>query len=151
MTSADSQKSGPKMLKTALATVLTLLLAAPAMAAPDIDGVWLSPSRDAHVKITHCGDTLCGKVISAIQPKTNPNFLDVHNKDPALRSRRVIGAMLLEGFTGGPSEWSGGHVYNPGDGNTYRGTLTLVDDNHLKLTGCALWVLCKTQVWTRLE
>ena len=151
MTSADSQKSGPKMLKTALATVLTLLLAAPAMAAPDIDGVWLSPSRDAHVKITHCGDTLCGKVISAIQPKTNPNFLDVHNKDPALRSRRVIGAMLLEGFSGGPSEWSGGHVYNPGDGNTYRGTLTLVDDNHLKLTGCALWVLCKTQVWTRLD
>ena len=151
MTSADSQKSGPKMLKTALATVLTLLLAAPAMAAPDIDGVWLSPSRDAHVKITHCGDTLCGKVISAIQPKSNPNFLDVHNKDPALRSRRVIGAMLLEGFSGGPSEWSGGHVYNPGDGNTYRGTLTLIDDNHLKLTGCALWVLCKTQVWTRLE
>ena len=90
-------------------------------------------------------------VVSATQPKTNPDFLDVHNKNPSLRSRRVIGALLLEGFTGGPTEWSGGHVYNPGDGNTYSGKLTLIDDNHLKLTGCALWVLCKSQMWTRLE
>ena len=138
------------MLKTLLVTALALLAAAPAMA-QDVDGVWLSPSRSAHVQISHCGDQLCGKVISASQPKTNPNFLDVHNKNPALRTRRVIGALLLEGFTGGPTEWSGGHVYNPGDGNTYSGKLTLVDENHLKLTGCAMWVLCKSQVWTRIE
>lgn len=138
------------MLKTALVTALALPLVGPAAAA-DIDGVWLSPSRQAHVQITHCGDALCGKVISATRPKTNPEFLDVHNKDPSLRSRRVIGMLLLEGFTGGPTEWTGGHVYNPGDGNTYRGTLDLVDENHLKLTGCALWFLCKSQVWTRVE
>ena len=136
------------MLKYALVSFLALIAAGPAAAA--VDGVWLSPSRAAHVQITHCGDTLCGKVISASQPKTNPNFLDVHNKNPALRTRRVIGALLLEGFMGGPTEWTGGHVYNPGDGNTYTGKLTLVDDNHLRLTGCALWVLCKSQVWTRL-
>ena len=138
------------MLKSALMTALAMLIAGPAAAA-DIDGVWLSPSRSAHVQITHCGELLCGKVISATQPKTNPNFLDVHNKNPALRTRRVIGQMLLEGFSGGPTEWTGGHLYNPGDGNTYNGKLTLVDENHLKLTGCALWVLGKTQVWTRLE
>ncbi len=138
------------MLKISHLTALALLLAGPAAAA-DVEGVWLSPSRSAHVQITHCGEGLCGKVISATQPKTNPNFLDVHNKDPALRNRRVIGAMLLEGFSGGPTEWSGGHVYNPGDGNTYSGKLTLIDQNHLKLTGCAVWVLCKSQVWTRLD
>ncbi len=139
------------MLKTALVTALALLLAGPAAAGGGIDGVWLSPSRSAHVQITHCGEALCGKVISATQPKTNPNFLDVHNRNPAMRNRRVIGALLLEGFTGGPTEWSGGHVYNPGDGNTYTGRLTLIDDNHLKLTGCALVMFCKSQVWTRLE
>ncbi|HEY5411153.1 MAG TPA: DUF2147 domain-containing protein [Caulobacteraceae bacterium] len=127
------------------------LFVAGSAAAAEVDGVWLSPSRSAHVQISHCGSALCGKVISASQPHTNPDFLDVHNKDPALRSRRVIGVTLLEGFTGGPTEWAGGHVYNPGDGNTYSGKLTLIDDNHLKLTGCALWVLCKSQVWTRLD
>jgi len=138
------------MLKTALVTAFALLTAAPAMA-QDIEGIWLSPSRSAHVQISHCADGLCGKVISATKPKTNPQFLDVHNKDPALRTRTVIGATLLEGFSGGPTEWTGGRVYNPGDGNTYSGKLTLIDDNHLKLTGCALWVLCKSQVWTRIE
>jgi uncharacterized protein (DUF2147 family) len=147
---ADSQNLGPTMLKTAFATAFALLAAAPAFAV-EVDGVWLSPSRSAHVQISHCGDALCGKVISATKPRTNPDFLDVHNKDPSLRTRRVIGALLLEGFTGGPTEWTGGHVYNPGDGNTYSGKLNLIDDNHLKLTGCALWVLCKSQVWTRIE
>ena len=134
---------------TALA-VLTLLLAGPASAA-DIQGLWLSPSRAAHIAIQHCGEAVCGKLVSASRPKTNPNFLDIHNKDPSLRTRSVIGSMLLEGFTGGPSRWIGGHVYNPGDGNTYSGAITQIDDDHLKLEGCALWVLCKSQVWSRLQ
>ncbi len=138
------------MLTRALLTTLALLVAGSAAAA-EIDGVWLCPSRSAHVKISHCGEAVCAKVISATKPHTNPDFLDVHNKDPALRNRSVIGATLLDGFTGGPTEWTGGHVYNPGDGNTYSGKLVLIDDKHLKLTGCALWVLCKSQVWVRLD
>ena len=138
------------MLKTTLVTALAMLLAGPA-AAGDIRGVWLSPSRSAHVQIDRCGETVCGKVISASKPKTNPDFLDVNNKSPSKRNRRLIGAILLEGFSGGPTQWSGGRVYNPGDGNTYRGSITLLDQDHLRLTGCAIWVLCKSQIWTRLE
>lgn len=138
------------MLIRAVGTALALLAAGPAAAA-DIDGMWLSPSRSAHVQISHCGEALCGKVVWATRPHTNPDYLDVHNKNPAMRSRSVIGQILMEGFTGGPTEWTGGRVYNPGDGNTYSGKLTLVDERHLKLTGCALWVLCKSQVWTRLD
>lgn len=129
---------------------LALLVAGPASAA-DIQGIWLSPSRGAHIQIAHCGEQICGKLVSASRPASNPNFLDIHNKDPGLRSRSVIGSMLLEGFTGGPTKWTGGHVYNPGDGNTYSGAITQIDDDHLKLEGCALWVLCKTQVWSRVQ
>lgn len=138
------------MLKTLLVTALALLAAAPAMA-QDVDGVWLSPSRSAHVQITHCGDQLCGKVISASQPKTNPNFLDVHNKNPALRTRKMVGQLFIEGFTGGPVKWTGGRLYNPDDGNFYRGVITLVDDNHIQLKGCAIVFLCRSQVLTRLQ
>ena len=79
MTSADSQKSGPKMLKTALVTALTLLLAGPAVAAADVDGLWLAPSREAHVKISHCGEALCGKVravTSAVFSIFGPDFCE---------------------------------------------------------------------------
>ena len=125
---------------------------AAAAAGNDITGVWASPSRGAHVKIAPCGEgEVCGTVISATPAKTNPQLLDVHNKDPNLRGRPMIGARLMEGFRGGPRKWTGGHLYNPGDGNTYRGALTLIDADHLELEGCAFLVLCKSQVWTRVE
>jgi uncharacterized protein (DUF2147 family) len=137
-------------IKVVPLAALALALARPAMAA-DVEGVWLSPSRGAHIKIEQCGDALCGKLVSASRPKTNPQYLDIHNRDSSLRSRSVIGITLLDGFTGGPTRWTGGHVYNPGDGNTYQGTLTLIDGDHLELKGCTLWVLCKSQVWTRVD
>jgi uncharacterized protein (DUF2147 family) len=127
--------------------------ALPAVAAADPLGVWLVPAREAHIQILKCetGEGICGKLLSATKPKSNPDFVDIHNKDPALRTRRMMGQIVMEGFKGGPTKWTGGKVYNPGDGNTYTGILTLVDENHLKLTGCAFWFLCKSQTWTRLE
>jgi uncharacterized protein (DUF2147 family) len=119
--------------------------------AADITGVWLAQSRGAHVQISRCGESYCGKIISADAPKSNPHMLDVHNKDPALRDRSMIGTVFMEGFDGGPVKWTGGKLYNPGDGNFYKGVITLVDQDHLQLKGCAFWFLCKSQTWTRIR
>ena len=137
---------------TGLGLAMVMVAAGAANAtAGDITGVWLAPTRSAHVEIQRCGDTFCGKIVYAKPPASNPRMLDVHNKDPDLRTRSMIGTVFMEGFTGGPEKWSGGRLYNPGDGNTYRGLLTLVDDDHLQLKGCAFWFLCKSQTWTRLK
>ncbi len=138
------------MFRTTAAIAIVAAFALPAFAS-DITGVWLAPTRSAHVQIRHCGEAICGRVLWATTPKTNPDFLDVHNKNPELRDRRVIGTDLIEGFKGGPDKYTGGRIYNPGDGNTYHGEITLEDDNHLKLTGCALIIICKSQIWTRIE
>ena len=45
----------------------------------------------------------------------------------------------------------GGSVYNPADGRTYRGTITMTGDNSLRLRGCIVAPLCKTQTWTRIQ
>jgi len=144
------------MLKTSLIGGASLLLAfscagVSGATAADITGVWLAQSRGAHVEIDHCGDAFCGKLISAKAPSSNPRLLDIHNKDPGLRSRSMIGTVVIEGFTGGPEKWTGGKLYNPGDGNFYHGMLTLLDENHMELKGCAFWFLCKSQTWTRLK
>ena len=142
----DSMKS-----LLAVLTAAPLLLAGPALAEGPM-GVWQSPSRGAHIQILSCGeDAICGKLLSASKPKTNPEFLDVHNKDPELRKRSVMGQIVLDGFKGGPPKWTGGRVYNPGDGNYYKGIITQIDEDHLTLKGCALVFLCKSQVWTRIE
>jgi uncharacterized protein (DUF2147 family) len=115
-------------------------------------GVWQSPSRGAHIQIVPCADgAICGKLLSASRPKSNPQLLDIHNKDPALRERSMIGQIVFDGFKGGPMKWTGGRLYNPGDGNFYSGEISLADPDHLQLKGCAFWFLCKSQTWTRVE
>ena len=57
----------------------------------------------------------------------------------------------LYDFTGGPTKWTGGKVYNPDDGGTYSGTIELLSDNQLKLKGCIVAPFCKTQVWNRVK
>ena len=131
-------------------TLVSTLAAGPAAAA-DITGVWLAQSRAAHVEITRCDMGFCGKIVSAEPARTNPRLLDIHNKNPALRDRSMIGTVFMDGFTGGPVKWTNGRLYNPGDGNFYRGMLTLIDQDHLQLKGCAFWFLCKSQTWTRLK
>jgi uncharacterized protein (DUF2147 family) len=134
-----------------LGLALASVQAGHATTTTDIAGVWVAQARNAHVEISRCGEGYCGKIISAAPAKSNPRLLDIHNKDPSLRQRSMIGTTFMEGFTGGPVKWSGGKLYNPGDGNFYSGMLTLLDEDHLQLKGCAFWFLCKSQTWTRLK
>ena len=82
---------------------------------------------------------------------TDANARDTQNRDTALRSRTLRNLPMLTGFTGGPTEWRNGSVYNPADGRTYRGTITMTGDNSLNLRGCVVAPLCKTQTWTRIQ
>jgi uncharacterized protein (DUF2147 family) len=135
-------------------TAAAALLAGPVAAdeTPAAVGVWQSPSRGAHIQIMSCQDgAICGKLLAASRPKSNPQLLDIHNKDPAKRDRSMIGQIVFDGFKGGPMKWTGGRLYNPGDGNYYSGVISLVDADHLQLKGCAFWFLCKAQTWTRVE
>ena len=135
-------------------TAAALMIGLPSMAAAEEApvGVWQSPSRGAHIQIVPCeGGAICGKLLEASRPKSNPQLLDIHNKDPSLRDRSMIGQIVFDGFKGGPMKWTGGRLYNPGDGNYYSGVISLVDSNHLQLKGCAFWFLCKAQTWTRVE
>ena len=48
--------------------------------------------------------------------------------------------------------WSGGRIYNPEDGKTYKCKLTLKDDNTLTVRGyVGLTIFGKTQYWTRVR
>lgn len=96
-----------------------------------------------------CGAALCGRVVDGNQLRANPDQRDVHNPDPAKRERRVKGLMVLEGYSGGPQEWSGGSIYDPQTGDqSRRSTLTLVAPGVLRVRGCRL-LFCRSEIWTR--
>jgi len=138
------------MFRTLAAVALTLAVATPAMAA-DITGRWRTPGNGGEVEVYKCGAAVCGRLISSAHIQHEPGALDAKNQDASQRSRKLKGLTFLTGFSGGPTEWKGGKVYNPEDGKTYAGTITATDTNTLKLKGCVVAPLCKTQTWTRLK
>jgi len=133
--------------------VIGLWAAAAAVAAnPNVAiGRWVTQTKHGIVQVDRCGSSICGRILSSDGIRDNPNLLDVHNRNPQLRGRRLIGLQILGGFTASGTGWSGGTIYNAEDGGTYKATVTPVDANHLKVRGCIVWPLCKSQVWTRVR
>ena len=135
----------------AAALALVMISPAAAQAPGSAEGRWRTPARNGEVEISQCGPALCGRLVDADGIRANPGLRDTNNRDPALRNRPIKDLQILEGFTGGPTEWRGGTVYNPEDGGTYRGRIRLVDPDTLKLRGCIVAPLCKTQTWKRIR
>jgi len=139
------------LIKTAaLALCAAAALSSATLAASPV-GEWKTPEKNGVVKVSECGDAICGKLIDGDDIKANPAITDMRNQDTSLRTRPLKGLPLFYGVKGGPTEWSGGSVYNPEDGKTYHGSIKLVDENTLKLTGCVMAPFCKSQTWTRVQ
>ena len=123
---------------------------APAFA-QDVTGLWQTQTNGGQVEISHCGNSLCGKLVNSNHIKSDPAVKDEKNKDASLRNRPLKNMQMLYDFTGGPTKWTGGKVYNAADGGTYSVTITLLSANELKLKGCIVAPLCKTEKWTRIK
>ncbi|MDI1363705.1 MAG: DUF2147 domain-containing protein [bacterium] len=135
---------------TLIAVAAMGAVASPALAA-DVTGLWATPTKGGQIEISRCGASLCGKLVTSETIKSNPSAKDGNNKDAAQRERPLKNLPMLSGFTGGPTTWTGGKVYNADDGGTYSGTIDMLSDNQLKLKGCIVAPLCKTQVWNRVK
>jgi uncharacterized protein (DUF2147 family) len=131
-----------------------LPLAAVAAADPSALGEWVTEGGKARVRIEPCAadpGELCGAIVWSYRPDdAAPGpLVDVNNQDPALRSRPIVGLPLLQGFApDGPGAWSGGTIYDPEGGKTYRSKMRLAGPDSLEVEGCVLFV-CRGQTWTR--
>jgi uncharacterized protein (DUF2147 family) len=133
--------------------MLELLAAAAAYAAsPDVViGRWQTPVRHGVVEVVKCGASICGSLVESDGLHADPHLKDIKNKDAGKRSRALKGLVILQGFSWGSGAWSGGTIYNAEDGGTYTATVTPTAADRIKLKGCIVWPLCKTQVWTRIR
>ncbi len=128
-----------------------MLAAAPAASASNILGLWATEKNNGRVLIEHCGTALCGRVIDGDQLRARPDQPDVNNPDPAKRTRRIKGILVLDGYSGGPTQWRGGSVYDPQTGDeSGSSTLTLVAPDTLQVKGCR-FVFCRVETWTRAK
>jgi uncharacterized protein (DUF2147 family) len=142
-----------KFMRTATIAAALIGVSLGASYAADPLGTWHTEEGKATVRVAACGPALCGTIIALKEPNdaTGKPKTDQNNVDAGLRSRPIIGVLIVLGMkpSGTANKWSG-QVYNAEDGKTYTGNLTLQDANTIKLEGCILGgLVCKAQTWTR--
>jgi uncharacterized protein (DUF2147 family) len=140
------------LLQLVLLASLGLHPAPEASAADDqaaqILGNWLTEPRDGIIRISVASDgSYQGRIVGGNDPKR----LDQHNPDPARRSLSLLGQSILQGMKyDGAGEWSGGSIYDPDSGRTYKCRLARLDHDRLQVRGfIGIALLGRSQVWTR--
>ncbi len=122
------------MMKALIASAALVAASGAGALAGDAKGDWLRENGASKVRIAPCGgDALCGSIIWL--------------KDaggPAKIGQQVFFAMKPHG----DDDWTGS-AFNPEDGKTYFGKMTLSGD-HLTTAGCVFGgLICKSVSWTR--
>jgi len=137
--------------KRGCGVLLGLLLASPLYAAADdVLGVWKTNEGGGHVELYRVDDELQGKIVGGDANEAKQTT-DVHNPDPALRGRELLGLVIIEGmrYDAAADAWQGGSLYRSTNGKTYRSKIRLADDGILKVTGYKGF-FSKTVDWHRL-
>ncbi|HSJ98060.1 MAG TPA: DUF2147 domain-containing protein, partial [Myxococcota bacterium] len=148
--------AAPAPRRAALLAILSLPLAPVAVEAHEPEGLWWAEGGFAQVAIEPCGDALCGRVAWLRHPFDEHGCVlrDVENSDPALRARPVAGLTILRALRPSPdvpSEWSGGEIYDPSSGRTYRAVLELDGPDRLRVRGyLGVRLLGRSTTWVRV-
>ena len=112
-----------------------------------IQGNWLTEPKDGIIQITRNGDVYEGRIVGG----NDRGKLDANNPDTAKRGLVLRGQLIIHDMKyDGDGEWSGGTIYDPKGGSTYKCKLQLRSDGTLKVRGyIGFSLIGKTQIWTR--
>ncbi len=135
-------------MKKVLALAAAMMVSQPLAAAEPVQGRWVTAEKDAVITIAPCGAKLCGRIAEfLVPPPQGLDQRDVNNRDPAKRTRKLLGMPVLTGFTQDSDQWRG-EIYDPKSGKTYRSILRRKGSNVLEVKGC-IGPFCQTQVWRK--
>lgn len=144
-----------------LLAVMVIILKTSAFAGrDDIIATWNTQEKDAKIEIFRCGEKYCGKIVWLEEPNYPEGSksgtpgtlkLDYNNPDQFLRQRSLVGLQIMYDFVyNGDNTWTAGKMYDPDNGKTYSGKITLVSKNQLNLRGfIGISLIGRTTTWTK--
>ena len=111
-----------------------------------IVGEWWTEEKNGRVRFyKHKDGTFRGILSWSKKPRA-----DTENDNPKLRSRSVVGIVLMWQLRYEDGEYEDGYVYNPEDGGVYRIEAKVLGPNQLEVRGyLGISLFGQTQVWTR--
>ena len=135
-------------------TMLCVLAPLTAVFAKGVVGEWKLSDGTAIVEVYQEGDVYNGKIIW-LQNPTEPDgtpAVDSNNPDEKLRSRQLIGLNMLSNLKAKDGEYTGGMIYDPGNGKTYYCSMS-VEGDVLKVRGSLdkRGFLGRTMDWFRVK
>lgn len=118
-------------------------------------GEWWTADNEGRVRFTRGADgSFWGTTTCCTPAKPTPDNpgKDIHNPDPKLRGRSTVGIVIIWKLAYEDGEYSGGYVYNPRDGKTYRFAVEIVNDGTIEVRGyLGIPLLGSSQIWKRAE
>jgi uncharacterized protein (DUF2147 family) len=133
--------------------LLGCLAVAPGARAADaalasVAGNWLTEPRDGIIQVSvDAAGGMEGRIVGG----NHPGLKDEHNPDAARRNLVLRGQVILRNMKyDGDGHWSGGTIYKPDNGKTYKCKVTLAGNGELEVRGYIGFSLFGiTQEWTR--
>ena len=141
-------------MKKIFLSMIFMLLPLAAAFAQDVIGKWKLEDGSAIVEVYKQGDVFNGKIVWLENPTEDDGTpaVDNNNPDPKLRSRQLIGLNMLSNLKKDGGEYSGGSIYDPGNGKTYNCSMK-VEGDVLKVRGSLdkRGFLGRTMDWHRVK
>ena len=126
-----------------------------------IIGQWVMPDGSALIEVYPVNDTYSVRIVQLRESRFTPadsvdsSFIgkprvDIHNPDSDLQQQSLQGLVIARELEFNDGKWSGGKIYDPGSGKTYRCSLEWVDGDFLRVRGyIGLSLFGRTMYWQR--
>ena len=141
-------------MKKILISIAFALIPVMGCFAQDVIGKWKLVDGSAIVEVYKQGDAFNGKIVWLNEPNGPDGgpAKDRNNPDPKLRSRQLIGLNMLDGLKKTGNEYTGGKIYDPGNGKTYNCSMK-VEGDVLKVRGSLdkKGLIGRTMDWFRVK
>lgn len=141
-------------MKKIFLSMIFMLLPLAAAFAQDVIGKWKLEDGSAIVEVYKQGDVFNGKIVWLENPTEDDGApaVDNNNPDPKLRSRQLIGLNMLNNLKKDGGEYSGGSIYDPGNGKTYNCSMKVEGDVlHVRGSLDKRGLLGRTMDWFRVK
>ena len=141
-------------MKKIIFSIIFMMMPFAAAFAQDVVGKWKLEDGTAIVEVYKQGDAFNGKIVWLEKPDgpDGKPAADRNNPDKSLQSRQLMGLNMLSGLKKDGNEYTGGKIYDPGNGKTYNCSMK-VEGDILKVRGSLdkKGLLGRTMDWFRVK
>jgi uncharacterized protein (DUF2147 family) len=141
-------------MKKIIFSIIFMMMPLAVAFAQDVIGKWKLEDGTAIVEVYQQGDAFNGKIVWLEKPNgpDGKPAIDRNNPDKNLQSRQLMGLNMLSGLKKNGNEYTGGKIYDPGNGKTYNCSMK-VEGDVLKVRGSLdkKGLLGRTMDWFRVK